>query len=98
MRAGVEVLPWRNGRRSPGWVSGVLGVIVLTGLGQAIPCNTDWLWYSEVGSDAGLHTRVLSLRGWLSSGRAPPSSLCTVTSGLRPALRRRNVLWELAIS
>ncbi len=57
-----------NGRRSPRlglWL--LLGFIVLTGLGQAVPLYTDWLWYGEVGFTQ-VFTTVLSLRGWLFLG------------------------------
>ena len=57
-----------NGRRSPRlgfWL--LLGFIVLTGMGQAVPLYTDWLWYSEVGFTQ-VFTTVLSLRGWLFLG------------------------------
>jgi hypothetical protein len=85
-----------NGRRSPRlglWP--LLGFIALTGLGQAIPLYTDWLWYSEVGFTQ-VFTRVLSLRGWLFLG-AGGAVFLFMYGNLWVAARTAapDVLWEL---
>jgi uncharacterized protein len=85
-----------NGRRSPRlgfWL--LLGFIVLTGMGQAVPLYTDWLWYSEVGFTQ-VFTTVLSLRGWLFLGTGGVVFLF-MYGNLWVAARTAapDVLWEL---
>jgi uncharacterized membrane protein (UPF0182 family) len=85
-----------NGRRSPRlglWL--LLGFIVLTGLGQAVPLYTDWLWYGEVGFTQ-VFTTVLSLRGWLFLGAGGVVFLF-MYGNLWVAARTAapDVLWEL---
>jgi uncharacterized membrane protein (UPF0182 family) len=85
-----------NGRRSPRlglWL--LLGFIVLTGLGQAVPLYTDWLWYREVGFTQ-VFTTVLSLRGWLFLGAGAVVFLF-MYGNLWVAARTAapDVLWEL---
>ena len=85
-----------NGRRSPRlglWL--LLGFIVLTGLGQAVPLYTDWLWYREVGFTQ-VFTTVLSLRGWLFLGAGGVVFLF-MYGNLWAAARTAapDVLWEL---
>jgi uncharacterized membrane protein (UPF0182 family) len=85
-----------NGRRSPRlglWL--LLGFIVLTGLGQAVPLYTDWLWYREVGFTQ-VFTTVLSLRGWLFIGTGGVVFLF-MYGNLWVAARTAapDVLWEL---
>jgi len=85
-----------NGRRSPRlglWL--LLGFIVLTGLGQAVPLYTDWLWYAEVGFTQ-VFTTVLSLRGWLFLGAGGVVFLF-MYGNLWVAARTAapDVLWEL---
>ena len=86
-----------NGRRrSPRlglWL--LLGFIVLTGLGQAVPLYTDWLWYGEVGFTQ-VFTTVLSLRGWLFLGAGGVVFLF-MYGNLWMAARTAapDVLWEL---
>jgi hypothetical protein len=85
-----------NGRRSPRlglWI--LLGFIVLTGLGQAVPLYTDWLWYGEVGFTQ-VFTTVLSLRGWLFLGAGGVVFLF-MYGNLWMAARTAapDVLWEL---
>ncbi len=85
-----------NGRRSPRlglWL--LLGFIVLTGLGQAVPLYTDWLWYGEVGFTQ-VFTTVLSLRGWLFLGTGGVVFLF-MYGNLWVAARTAapDVLWEL---
>jgi uncharacterized membrane protein (UPF0182 family) len=85
-----------NGRRSPRlgfWL--LLGFILLTGLGQAVPLYTDWLWYAEVGFTQ-VFTTVLSLRGWLFLGAGGVVFLF-MYGNLWVAARTAapDVLWEL---
>ncbi len=85
-----------NGRRSPRlglWL--LLGFILLTGLGQAVPLYTDWLWYGEVGFTQ-VFTTVLSLRGWLFLGAGGVVFLF-MYGNLWVAARTAapDVLWEL---
>jgi uncharacterized membrane protein (UPF0182 family) len=85
-----------NGRRSPRlglWL--LLGFILLTGVGQAVPLYTDWLWYGEVGFRQ-VFTTVLSLRGWLLLGAGGVVFLF-MYGNLWVAARTAapDVLWEL---
>jgi uncharacterized membrane protein (UPF0182 family) len=85
-----------NGRRSPRlglWL--LLGFILLTGLGQAVPLYTDWLWYGEVGFTQ-VFTTILSLRGWLLLGAGGVVFLF-MYGNLWVAARTAapDVLWEL---
>jgi uncharacterized membrane protein (UPF0182 family) len=45
----------------------LLGFILLSLLGQAVPLYTDWLWFNEVGFTSVFTTR-LQLAGWLFIG------------------------------
>jgi uncharacterized protein len=45
----------------------LLGVLILSGAGQAVPLYTDWLWFKEVGFTQVFTTR-LALSGWLFIG------------------------------
>ena len=46
MSPGGRVIPLRRSRAGL-WV--LLGLVVLTVVGQAVPLYTDWLWFQEVG-------------------------------------------------
>jgi uncharacterized membrane protein (UPF0182 family) len=61
---GGRVTPLRRPRAGL-WL--LLGLVVVSILGQAIPLFTDWLWFQEVGFTTVFVTR-LQLSGWLFLG------------------------------
>ncbi len=69
--------------------------IVLTGIGQAVPLYTDWLWFGEVGFTQ-VFTTVLTMRGWLVMG-AGGLVFLFLYANLWMAARTAapDVLWEL---
>jgi uncharacterized protein len=69
--------------------------IVLTGVGQAVPLYTDWLWFGEVGFTQ-VFTTVLTMRGWLVMG-AGGLVFLFLYANLWMAARTAapDVLWEL---
>ncbi|HWP76729.1 MAG TPA: UPF0182 family protein, partial [Methylomirabilota bacterium] len=54
-------------RRSRAGLWVLLGLVVLTVAGQAVPLYTDWLWFQEVGFTTVFTTR-LTISGWLFLG------------------------------
>ena len=69
--------------------------IVLTGIGQAVPLYTDWLWFGEIGFTQ-VFTTVLTMRGWLVMG-AGGLVFLFLYANLWMAARTAapDVLWEL---
>jgi uncharacterized protein len=75
------------------WI--LLGFILLSLVGQAVPLYTDWLWFQEVGYTAVFTTR-LTLSGWLFLGLGA-SVFVFLFVNLSVAARTAppDVLWEL---
>lgn len=75
------------------WV--LLGFIVLSLVGQAVPLYTDWLWFQEVGYTTVFTTR-LTLSGWLFLGLGSAVFVFLFVN-LSVAARTAppDVLWEL---
>ncbi len=73
----------------------LLGFILLSLVGQAVPLYTDWLWFQEVGYTAVFTTR-LTLSGWLFLGLAAAVFVFLFVN-LSVAARTAppDVLWEL---
>jgi uncharacterized membrane protein (UPF0182 family) len=75
------------------WV--LLGFIVLSLVGQAVPLYTDWLWFQEVGYTAVFTTR-LTLSGWLFLGLgAAVFVFLFVNLSVAARTAPPDVLWEL---
>jgi uncharacterized membrane protein (UPF0182 family) len=89
---GGQVIPLRRPRFGL-WI--LLGFILLTVLGQAVPLYTNWLWFQEVGFTAVFTTR-LTLSGWLFLGLAAAVFVFLFVN-LSVAARTAppDVLWEL---
>ncbi len=75
------------------WI--LLGFILLSLVGQAVPLYTDWLWFQEVGYTAVFTTR-LTVSGWLFLGLGA-SVFVFLFVNLSVAARTAppDVLWEL---
>ena len=75
------------------WV--LLGFIVLSLVGQAVPLYTDWLWFQEVGYSAVFTTR-LTLSGWLFLGLgAAVFVFLFINLSVAARTAPPDVLWEL---
>jgi uncharacterized protein len=75
------------------WI--LLGFILLSLVGQAVPLYTDWLWFQEVGYTAVFTTR-LTLSGWLFLGLgASVFVFLFVNLSLAARTAPPDVLWEL---
>jgi len=92
MPAGGRGTPLRRPRLGL-WI--LLGFILLSLVGQAVPLYTDWLWFQEVGYTAVFITR-LTLSGWLFLGLAAAVFVFLFVN-LSVAARTAppDVLWEL---
>ncbi len=92
MPAGGRVTALRRPRLGL-WL--LLGFILLSLVGQAVPLYTDWLWFQEVGYTAVFTTR-LTLSGWLFLGLAAAVFVFLFVN-LSVAARTAppDVLWEL---
>src|ERR1700730_2182202 len=92
MPPGGRVIPLRRSRAGL-WV--LLGLVVLTVAGQAVPLYTDWLWFQEVGFTTVFSTRLaVSGQLFLGLGLAVFVFLfvnLSVPAGPPPP----DVLWEL---
>src|SRR6266436_2398783 len=92
MSPGGRVIPLRRSRAGL-WV--LVGLVVLTVVGQAVPLYTDWLWFQEVGFTTVFTTR-LTISGWLFLGLGG-AVLDFLFVNLSVAARTAppDVLWEL---
>jgi uncharacterized protein len=73
----------------------LLGFVLLSLLGQAIPLYTDWLWFQEVGFTSVFTTR-LQLSGWLFVGLgAAVFVFLFVNLSVAARTAPPDVLWEL---
>jgi uncharacterized membrane protein (UPF0182 family) len=75
------------------WI--LLGFIVLSLVGQAVPLYTDWLWFQEVGYTSVFTTR-LTFSGWLFLGLgATVFVFLFVNLSVAARTAPPDVLWEL---
>ena len=89
---GGRVVPFRRPRVGL-WL--LLGLVVVSILGQAIPLFTDWLWFQEVGFTTVFVTR-LQLSGWLFLGLgAVVFVFLFVNLSVAARTAPPDVLWEL---
>jgi len=89
---GGRVTPLRRPRLGL-WL--LLGFILLSLFGQAVPLYTDWLWFQEVGFTTVFTTR-LQLSGWLFIGLgAVVFAFLFVNLSLAARTAPPDVLWEL---
>jgi uncharacterized membrane protein (UPF0182 family) len=73
----------------------LLGFVLLSLLGQAVPLYTDWLWFQEVGFTSVFTTR-LQLSGWLFIGLgAAVFVFLFVNLSIAARTAPPDVLWEL---
>jgi uncharacterized membrane protein (UPF0182 family) len=73
----------------------LLGFILLSLVGQAVPLYTDWLWFQEVGYTVVFTTR-LTLSGWLFLGLgAAVFVFLFVNLSVAARTAPPDVLWEL---
>src|SRR5258705_12122616 len=92
MSPGGRVIPLRRSRAGL-WV--LVGLVVLTVVGQAVPLYTDWLWFQEVGFTTVFTTR-LQLSGWLFLGLgAAVFVFLFVNLSVAARTAPPDVLWEL---
>jgi uncharacterized membrane protein (UPF0182 family) len=89
---GGRVTPLRRPRAGL-WL--LLGLVVVSILGQAIPLFTDWLWFQEVGFTTVFVTR-LQLSGWLFLGvGAVVFVFLFINLSVAARTAPPDVLWEL---
>jgi len=89
---GGRVTPLRRPRLGL-WL--LLGFILLSLVGQAVPLYTDWLWFQEVGFTTVFTTR-LQISGWLFIGLgAAVFVFLFVNLSLAARTAPPDVLWEL---
>ncbi|HSL51284.1 MAG TPA: UPF0182 family protein [Candidatus Deferrimicrobiaceae bacterium] len=89
---GGRVTPLRRPRLGL-WL--LLGFILLSLIGQAVPLYTDWLWFQEVGFTTVFTTR-LQLSGWLFIGLgAVVFVFLFVNLSVAARTAPPDVLWEL---
>ena len=89
---GARVTPLRRPRLGL-WL--LLGFILLSLIGQAVPLYTDWLWFQEVGFTTVFTTR-LQLSGWLFIGLgAVVFVFLFVNLSVAARTAPPDVLWEL---
>ena len=89
---GGRVTPLRRPRLGL-WL--LLGFILLSLVGQAVPLYTDWLWFQEVGFTTVFTTR-LQISGWLFLGLgAAVFVFLFVNLSLAARTAPPDVLWEL---
>ena len=89
---GGRVTPLRRPRMGL-WL--LLGFILLSLVGQAVPLYTDWLWFQEVGFTTVFTTR-LQLSGWLFLGLgAVVFVFLFVNLSVAARTAPPDVLWEL---
>ena len=89
---GARVTPLRRPRMGL-WL--LLGFILLSLVGQAVPLYTDWLWFQEVGFTTVFTTR-LQLSGWLFLGLgAVVFVFLFVNISVAARTAPHDVLWEL---
>jgi len=89
---GGRITPLRRPRLGL-WL--LLGFILLSLLGQAVPLYTDWLWFQEVGFTTVFTTR-LQLSGWLFIGLgAAVFVFLFVNLSVAARTAPPDVLWEL---
>ncbi|HEX9749571.1 MAG TPA: UPF0182 family protein [Methylomirabilota bacterium] len=89
---GGRVMPSRRPRLGL-WL--LLGFILLSLFGQAVPLYTDWLWFQEVGFTTVFTTR-LQLSGWLFIGLgAVVFVFLFVNLSVAARTAPPDVLWEL---
>ncbi|HWO03479.1 MAG TPA: UPF0182 family protein, partial [Methylomirabilota bacterium] len=82
-------------RRSRAGLWVLLGLVVLTVAGQAVPLYTDWLWFQEVGFTTVFTTR-LTISGWLFLGLgAAVFVFLFVNLSVAARTAPPDVLWEL---
>jgi uncharacterized protein len=82
-------------RRSRAGLWVLLGLVVLTVAGQAVPLYTDWLWFQEVGFTTVFTTR-LTVSGWLFLGLgAAVFVFLFVNLSVAARTAPPDVLWEL---
>ncbi len=87
-----RVMPMRRPRLGL-WL--LLGFILLSLFGQAVPLYTDWLWFQEVGFTTVFTTR-LQLSGWLFIGLgAVVFVFLFVNLSVAARTAPPDVLWEL---
>jgi hypothetical protein len=92
MPPGGRVVPLRRSRLGL-WV--LLGFILLSLVGQAVPLYTDWLWFQEVGFTTVFTTR-LTVSGWLFLGLgAAVFVFLFVNLSVAARTAPPDVLWEL---
>ena len=89
---GGRVTPFRRPRLGL-WL--LLGFILLSLFGQAVPLYTDWLWFQEVGFTTVFTTR-LQLSGWLFIGLgAVVFVFLFINLSVAARTAPPDVLWEL---